>query len=312
MIKHCIFRTRKDNIHNYIIKNNGLVIIYGQTFWGGMLADIGDIKIDYFCDRKALEAAEMYTFHSIPVLSINKLESIIAQSEKRATIIICTGRNKDSAISIYKDLAHLDIDADIFNYFENDLIFNDSEFEFNGKSFALFEHSFNCGYINERMTERSVELSLALNYIQMQDNITELGAVTPYYFFEDKIFEIIDPTDAHKRATKKSLFDCDLTGKNILSISTVEHIGTSDYGMNEKKTPIDAIEKILKEASSCLITAPLGYNRILDEWVKENQSNPKVKVLKRYINNHWECVKDGNIAIDYTPLWANGLVIIEK
>jgi hypothetical protein len=306
----CIFRTSRDSIDEYINKNKGLVIIYGATFWAGQLVDYRDMEVDYFCDKKA---SIPYVFHGIEVVDVGELERRIADDGKRATIIICVGMNKYSVNSIFKDLVKLDIDADVFDYFENAFVFCDKEFFFKKKKYNLFEHSYNCGYINARMTERSIELALAQEYINGCDGgIIEIGAVTPYYFENNKIDEIVDPTDIHKAVTKKSLFDCDLNGKNVLSISTVEHIGTSDYGMNEEQNVLDAVNKIITEANTYMITAPMGYNQLLDKWVKENFENCDIRVLRRHINNHWEEVENGYVDIEYTKLWADGLIVINK
>jgi len=127
-----------------------------------------------------------------------------------------------------------------------------------------------------------------------------------------RVKDIIDPTDIHKRVNlKKSVFECDLRGKNVLSISTVEHIGLSDYGMCETLNCVDAINKILAESKMCLITAPLGYNEMLDNWVRVNAENPMVTLMKREINNHWIEIEKYE-EIKYSSLWACGLVIIKK
>lgn len=315
MKNYCIFRTKKENLYDYIAQNKGLTIVYGMTFFAGVLAECGNIKIDLFCDQKAFNAADLLRFHNIPVYDIDRIQKLVNADGRRATVIICVGIIKSTVSSIYKDLQRVGINADVFDYFENESVFSDSEFTFRGKKYMLFEHPFNCGYINSRMTERSVELSLAKEYAdKCSGPVTEIGAVTPYYFLHNKITEIMDPTDSHKCVTRKSIFDCDLKGKNILSISTVEHIGTSDYGMCESETSVDAVKKILNEADSCLITAPLGYNHLLDKWVSENWGNRNVRIsiLKRNINNHWEELSGDYISIEYTPLWANGLLIIEK
>lgn len=308
----CVFRNSKENINAYIEKNKGLIIIYGAAYWGGKLADSSLIKPDCFCDRKA---ESPYYFHGVEVINIDELEHRVNESGKRATIIICTGLKRKIVCDIFIDLVKRDVDADVFDYFENTYVFSDSKFILNHKSYDLFEHPYNCGYANTRMTERSVELPLALEYInKCNGNIVEVGAVTPYYFSTDKIEEVIDPTDVHKVVTKKSVFDCDLRGRNVLSISTVEHIGTSDYGMNEKLNVLDALKKILTESSSCLITAPMGYNKLLDEWIKENWDNDeiKMKALRRQINNHWGEMNDEYTEVEYTELWADGVVIIAK
>lgn len=301
------FRKRDEDIFECHRKNGGMLVVYGATYWAKALNE--KIKIDYFCDRKA---EEIRSINNIPVINSRQLEKVINESGKRATIIICVGLTEPAAISIYKDLVKLSIEADVFNYFENAVIFQENSFVFNQKEYFLFEHSFNCGYHETRMTERSVELSIAREYLKScQGNVVEIGAVTPYYFCDSKITDIIDPTDLHNRVNlKTSMFNCDLQGKDVLSISTVEHVGTHGYGMNEKETALDAIEKIRSEARHYLITAPLGYNKLLDEWVKKNIMNPEIRLMKRGINNHWTEIENCFEEIEYTPLWANGLAII--
>lgn len=311
-----VFKKKDENIFECYRNNNGLLVVYGAAFWGIMLAEEEQIQIDYFCDRRA---DDIKYIGNIPVVNGIQLERLVRKSGKRATIIICVGLNKSLVVSVYKDLVKLPIDADVFNYFDNLNVFNENNFIFNKKEYLLYEHFFNCGYAETRMTERSVEIALAVEYLKTcQDNVVEIGAVTPYYFHDDKIIDIVDPTDEHNRVNMKaSMFDYDLRQRDVLSISTVEHIGTQDYGMNEEKTVVDAIEKIINEARQYLITAPLGYNKLLDDWVKNNKGNSAVRILKRGIRNNWmevppqyfeECVG----GIKYTPLWANGLVIIER
>lgn len=281
----------------------------GQNIIRG-IGEGGVFSIDYFCDR---QANIINSINGIPVIDCKELEGVVKKSGKRATIIICVGTKKFSVLSIYNDLVKHDIEADVFDYFENDSVFSDTSFMFNGKEYELFEHSFNCGYVDTRMTERSVELALAKEWLNCcSGDVTEVGAVTPYYFYDNRITEVVDPTDLHSRVSrKKSLFECDFKGKNILSISTVEHVGTHDYGMSEEKNVIDAIAKIVEEAKSFLITAPLGYNKLLDDWIRRNSSDYMIKILGRGINNHWDEIELQDYhEIVYGPLWAQGLVVI--
>lgn len=309
MNTHCMLRTKSEDIQSCIERNQGIVAVYGAAYWGSMLVENCDFSVDYFCDKNA---AWMHFLNGVPVIELNALQQKIKESGKRATIIICV-ETKGTVKSIFNELMWADLNVDVFDYFENETVFSDSEFFLDGKRYMLFEHPYNCGYTSVRMTERSVELALAKAYVdQCNGEVIEIGGVTPYYFYDDKIAVIIDPTDKHKRVTRKSIFECDLTDKNVLSISTVEHIGTTDFGMHETENAIDAINKILKESRSCLITAPLGYNSILDEWVKENQKSNMLKLLKRKLNNHWEDISGSYEPVPYTHLWANGLVIIQN
>ena len=63
---------------------------------------------------------------------------------------------------------------------------------------------------------------------------------------------------------------------NVLSISTIEHIGTTDYATNERQNIVDedaainALKQILDDGEECLVSFPVGYNKYLDDWVEEN------------------------------------------
>ena len=141
--------------------------------------------------------------------------------------------------------------------------------------------------------------------------------MTPYYFNIDQINVIIDPTDPHKSVTHRvSLFEFDFQDSDVLSISTIEHIGTGDYNL-----PIDdcreALLKILNQSKSCLITFPIGYNLLLDRFIFLNNfpSNIIINIVyrSRYFND-WHVTTDFKylLKLKYGPQWANGIVVIEK
>ena len=313
-MKGLVLKTRDDSIDRSVKTNGGIIALYGMTIWTTDLLKNHKYEVDYVCDRRAI--GNEVKLCGIPVVSLSKLDSIIRESGKRATVIICTGIRESVVNSIYNDLFLLDTPADVFNYFENKEEFRHDSFVLNGDRYILFEHPYNCGYISTRMTERSVELSLAKKYIEGKEFIVEIGAVTPYYFADDRMWDFVDPADRHIRVNKRiSLFDYDCKDKNVLSISTVEHVGTGDFGLIESKTATDAVVKITDEAKTCLITAPVGYNYLLDDWARTNMhhsgSKFKISILKRSVNNCWEQLSEWE-DIEYTDLWANGLIVIEK
>ena len=49
-----------------------------------------------------------------------------------------------------------DLNADVFDYFENEIEFCDLQFEFAGKKYDLFQHSYNCGYFQTRVLKKSL------------------------------------------------------------------------------------------------------------------------------------------------------------
>ena len=83
---------------------------------------------------------------------------------------------------------------------------------------------------------------------------------------------------------KKSLFDVDMTGKNILCISTLEHVGKAEYGLKaEDNLAVSALEKITSQANKFFITIPVGWNEELDNYLVngENDYNYRVLFLSR-------------------------------
>lgn len=126
----------------------------------------------------------------------------------------------------------------------------------------------NCGWPPFRMTERSVELSIADEWINNHSDIIEIGAVTPYYW-PGRIKNIVDPSDEHVLVNhRKSLFDVELSDKSVLSISTLEHVGKAEYGLKEERhLAVSAFEKITSEAKDFLITIPVGWNKYLDNYI---------------------------------------------
>ncbi len=124
-------------------------------------------------------------------------------------------------------------------------------------------------------TEREIEIAVSLRWLKENPkDVVEVGAVIPYY--QNKIeHEVIDPYDP-KATIVDFMENQDLLMMNVLSISTIEHIGTTDYATNERQNIVDkngaivALKQILDDADNCLVSFPVGYNKYLDAWVEEN------------------------------------------
>ena len=166
-------------------------------------------------------------------------------------------------------------------------------FRFNGRELPYFFHAYNCGW-PPYTSERTVELALADDWLdrQREARIVEIGAVTPYYW-PGRVGEIVDPFDPHPRVTdRRSLFDVDLRGTHVLSISTFEHIGTGDYASQESPERVsEAFSKLLAEAAAFLVTVPTGYNSRVDELLFDASRWPAdvtVSFLVRTADGSWE------------------------
>jgi hypothetical protein len=183
--------------------------------------------------------------------------------------------------------------------------------------FAYFHHSHNCGYPGKRKTERTVELALADYWLDRVPDPWEVGAVTPYYW-PGRVREIVDPADKHERVTRReSLFNINFAGKNVLSVSTIEHIGEPSYGLYEVANPIQALEKLTSESKLMLVTFPIGWNAILDAYVLGGKVKSSCKVRFQVRNRNETWTPRGRQDA-YRPYggngvsWANSLAILEK
>ena len=201
-------------------------------------------------------------------------------------------------------------------------------FQYRGRWFRLFEHECNCGWRDGLMTERAVELSIADWWLKRhaREGVVEVGAVTPYYW-RNRVKTVIDPSDRHSAVTHRtSLFNFDFAGRTVLSISTVEHVGAGEYGLEALRTEdcTAALRLFVEQSKSCLITFPTGYAPALDAFVMSPEFKAlqealslNVTVYKRNASsNHFELYMGNDISsipfgVNGIRI-ANGVVIIEK
>jgi hypothetical protein len=193
-------------------------------------------------------------------------------------------------------------------------------FTFSGREYRYFFHYHNCGWPPSRCTERTVELALADRWLEQfaPEDVYEIGAVTPYYW-PHRVRRVIDPSDAHKLvAHRQSVVDFDLRGRTVLSISTLEHIGAGQYGLEKNPSQaVVALRKVCTEARELLITVPVGYNHILDEALFTHSMLPadvSLRFLVRLPDGvFWRQEWDPTRArIPYGELWANSVAILER
>lgn len=171
---------------------------------------------------------------------------------------------------------------------------NNLNFIFRDSSYQYYDHPYN----NTRINERTVEIPISLKFVnQFSPNLTEVGCVTPYYI--DAQHETIDLVDDHPKSKKQDAVDFDYKNKNILSVSTIEHIGRGDYGIQEKEenAAIQLCKKIINESLNYFITWPLGYNLALDDWAFSNTNG--FFISRKDDNKHlWEEKNFSELTID--------------
>ena len=195
-------------------------------------------------------------------------------------------------------------------------------FHYGTQTYRHFYHGHNCGWPTGRMTERAVELALADAWLARTDgDVIEIGAVTPYYW-PGRVKCVADPVDAHAAVTARtSVFDVDLHGRDVLSISTLEHIGLGDYGLpSDSSGPRRAFEKIARESRWYLLTVPFGYNPYADSVFFADEGPPAHYFAREARGNAWTEVSSaaaarrpyGDPPLNSEGGWANGLAVLER
>ena len=140
----------------------------------------------------------------------------------------------------------------------------------------------------EAMNERAPEIGLGNYFLDKFEDVIEVGAVMPYYGRTKHI--VFDPYDNHPICNKVDVFNGDYNQRNVLSISTLEHV-RFDGGYEKDKdvnASFEAIQKIIKESKNYLITVPMWAHTTLLEQIYK--SDLKYKILRRddkrgFVNN---------------------------
>jgi len=126
------------------------------------------------------------------------------------------------------------------------------------------------------INERGIEIPLGIRYMNevgMRNNLIEVGCVMPFYGYSEHL--IIDQFEKNNPSGEVLNIDAmtfDFIGKDILCLSTIEHVGKTDYD-NEDVNPqkaIDMLDKFTDESRSMIVSWGTGYHLELDEYVKSS------------------------------------------
>jgi len=149
--------------------------------------------------------------------------------------------------------------------------------------------------------ERSAEIPIGNYFLSRFQDAIEVGNA----LHSKTKHTIIDKFDKSNECLNIDALDYDYTGKNVLSISTIEHMGIKQYGETQisKDHGIKFLQKIIKEAKNYLITYPPGFNKDFDKQIASIKENLKFVILHKQKNWQQDLTKNlnksypGNIAI---------------
>lgn len=173
--------------------------------------------------------------------------------------------------------------------------------------------------------ERTIEVPIAREWIKEFPPDLEVGAVMPYFCapgctkpmhlcYQPVPWPVIDLTDDYSASIRQCASTIDYHNKNLLCISTVEHIGYGDYGLAiDLSLAITVFEKMIAEAKNYLISIPIGSNKLLDAHVCSSKYPRFIyKQIDGY--NHWMIAEDNaaswQLLYDSVYPYANAVVFV--
>ena len=152
-------------------------------------------------------------------------------------------------------------------------VLKNSFFEYQGKKLKCFYHKYNKTWKNERCIEIPIVLD---KLIETKSNkILEIGNVLSHYIQIN--WQVIDKFEKPLIHSIINVDFCEYKTNNkfdlIISISTIEHIGFDEEILEPEKAlkALIKIKELLSDSGKAIITFPIGYNKYLDSYIKNNK-----------------------------------------
>lgn len=191
-------------------------------------------------------------------------------------------------------------------------------FKFGDETIPYLDHPHNNTAINERRVEIPIALSFLAGMIKVDPEVTilEVGNVLRNYDRTLKM-QVIDKYEKAKGVVNIDVQDLppDMGPFNvIMSVSTLEHIGTDDppHIPARAKLAIDRLYGLLAPGGCLFFTIPVGYNADLDERLFGGELVEHLFALKRISkDNRWEQVNPKEVRkVKYGEPYNNGNAIL--
>lgn len=140
-----------------------------------------------------------------------------------------------------------------------------------GEKLPVFNHLYNCTWLNER----GAELAVYLRWLDGNNGVDlEVGNVTGHYESIPRPGMVVDRYEAAEGIRNMDVFDLVGTFDTIAAISTMEHVRWDeeprlDGGSAEG---IAFLRSLLTPHGRMLVTIPTGHNPPLDEWLLSGET----------------------------------------
>lgn len=193
-------------------------------------------------------------------------------------------------------------------------------FKINNNCEVKFDY-FDREYNSTRTNERRVEMPIAMFWKDNidQSKLIEIGCVLPHY--EKTTHPVIDLYESFPGVLNIEAKNYDYTGKNVLCISTIEHVEHDLNYISKTGRDVDAAPKLLdriyNECNKCFFTWPSGVHTVLDRFILSKFDEWKVYLfLRKDEQNNWIQVFDKTLISKtaYANPFPSGnlLIVVEK
>ncbi|OGK31017.1 hypothetical protein A3A93_06415 [Candidatus Roizmanbacteria bacterium RIFCSPLOWO2_01_FULL_38_12] len=174
---------------------------------------------------------------------------------------------------------------------------NKRRFVFNNHSLRYLCHPYNRTWVNERI----VEVPIALHYLKTHKGkrILEVGNVLKHYTNSEH--DVLDKYEIEPGVINEDVVDFKPKQKYdlILCVSTLEHVGWDEKPkkINKSIEAVKLLKKLLANKGMLVITIPIGYNPVIDNYVFKNKFHfTKEYFLNRISRrNYWKEISKDQI-----------------
>lgn len=186
-------------------------------------------------------------------------------------------------------------------------------FNFDGRMFPYFMHSYHGTYRNER----AIEIPIILGFIKGTEQMLEVGNVLNHYVALPH--DTVDKYEKFPGVINEDVttYAPDKTYDLIVSISTLEHVGWDETPKDPRKfyLALDNMRRLTRPGGRIIFTIPFGWNEFLDAEIFSGRiPASQAWYMKRTGIQSWapcnlEEIKGTQFG---TPFWcANALMIGE-
>ncbi len=167
-------------------------------------------------------------------------------------------------------------------------IFPLGTFSFRGQRYAYLAHKYNTTWQNERAVEIPIAHAIIKRYAGKR--ILEVGHVLGHYL--SIRHDVLDKYELNPAVMNEDITTFKPGEKYdlIVSISTLEHVGWDE----DKREPDKVLEAFRNLQDNCLapggtlfVTLPVGWNPVLDQFIKEGAITFQERFYLKKTHNEW-------------------------